>query len=241
MGDEWEAFGEFARALRTLPFGRDEEAMRAARGCPLRLNIFHHPRYNMRTLGKRAIDNLIEQLLSTVGNARIVGPGGAFSPLDNKYVGVLKQLLLEAFPGTPESVLAGVREDLIVVTRAVEEPSTLVSFAPSHLRVANPYAGSVDALREKYSELLNVTIHPTRYLDTDLADPSIVFHESFFAQRSIRGWGKLSLYFARLCASMEEMAKASGLKGIFTTAAATLASSSPRLSIRTARKWSFAF
>ena len=167
----------------------------------------------MRSLEKRAIDALIQQLLAHVGSdARIVGPGGAFSPLDSKYVGVLKQLLLEAFPGTPESALASVREDLIVVTRAIGEPSTLVNFAPSHMRVAKPYSGGVASMREKYSELLNVTIQATRYLDTDLADPSIVFHESFFAPRSIKGWAKLSLSFARLCATMENLAEVSGLK-----------------------------
>ena len=167
---------------------------------------------SFRSLEKRSVDSLIDQLLAGMGgDTRIIGPGASFSPLDGKYVGVLKQLLVASIPGIPEQLLSSVRDDLIVVTRIREEPSALVGFMPSTLRVAKPYQGKMGEIK-KYADLLDVTVQPTRYVDTDLSDPSIQFHEGFFARRSIKGWAKLSLYFARLCESMQELSKSAGLK-----------------------------
>ena len=167
----------------------------------------------MRSLEKRALDSLIDQLLSNIGNhARVVGPSGSLTALDDRYVGVLKHLLLEAYPQTPEALLTSVRDDLIVVTRAIDAPSELVGFEPSTLRVTKTYSKGIDEWREMYGDLLNVTIQPTRYLDTDLHEPYITFHESFFAPRSITGWMKLSRHFARVCNAMEDLKRLSGLK-----------------------------
>ena len=167
----------------------------------------------VRTLEKKSLDSLIQQLLEKVGdNARVLGPGGRFSPLDTKFVGVLKQLLADSLPGIPEPLLSSVREDLIVVTRAVEEPSSLVSFGGSTMRLAKGYSGEAEELRNEYEDLLNVEIKSTKYVETDLSGAHIVFNEMFFAERSIKGWAKLGLYFARLTASMEDLARRSGLK-----------------------------
>ena len=167
----------------------------------------------IRSLQKRAIDTLITQLLARVGeDAHVLGPGGAISPSDTRFIGVLKEMLLEAFPGTPEALLSSVRGDLIVVARARDSPSALVGFDPCTLRVASTNAPDLTQWRERFGELLNVTISPTKYLETDLKDPTLTFHESFFAPRSIAGWAKLSRHFARLCASMEELRSISGLK-----------------------------
>ena len=148
----------------------------------------------MRSLEKRALDSLIDQLLTKIGDhARVVGPNGALSALDDRYVGVLKHLLLEAFPETPEALLTSVRDDLIVVTRAIDAPSELVGFEPSTLRVTKTYAKGIDEWRAMYGDLLNVTIQPTRFLDTDLHEPYITFHESFFAARSISAYSAVGL------------------------------------------------
>ena len=169
----------------------------------------------VRSLEKRSIDSLIQQLFSHLhmgGEPRIVGPNEAFTPNDEKYIGVLKQLLIEFIPGIPDVLLSTVKQDLIVVSRVTENPSELVSFGQSTLRVAKPYVAGIDALKEKYESLLNMTIIPTSYLDTDLANPHLIFHENFFTQRSIKGWCRLSLYFSRLCQSMQDLATQSGLK-----------------------------
>ena len=130
---------------------------------------------------------------------------------------------MDAFQGIPLEVLSSVRDDLIVVNRslALVTAPGLVSFTPSTLRVAAPHAGKVDILQQKYSSLLNTTILPTRYVDTDLMDTRILFSSDFFAERSIRGWARVSLYFARLCAKMEEMGKESGLKSEYVFHAGT--------------------
>ena len=167
----------------------------------------------MRSLERRALDSLIGQLLSKIGgHARVVGPNGSLTALDDRYEGVLKHLLLEAFPQTPEALLTSVRDDLIVVTRAIDAPSELVGFEPSTLRVTKTYAKSIEEWRETYGDLLNVTIQSTRHLDTDLHEPYITFHESFFAPRSITGWMKLSRHFARICDAMDNLKRLSGLK-----------------------------
>ena len=167
----------------------------------------------MRSLERRAVDALVAQLLAKVGgDARVVGPGAALTPLDAAVVGVLKPLLLAAFPGTPEAVLSSVRDDLVVVTRVREAASDLVMFEPATLRVAQPHADGVEAWQDTYGELLHVTIQRGRHLDTDLNSPTLTFHEDFFAPRSIRGWAKLVLHFARLCASMDELRALSGLR-----------------------------
>ena len=78
----------------------------------------------VRSLERRSIDSLVQQLFDRIGGEnRIAGPGEALSPLDERYVGVLKLLLQEAFPGTPEEVFSSVKDDLIVVSRAAVQPS----------------------------------------------------------------------------------------------------------------------
>jgi hypothetical protein len=170
-------------------------------------------RNTVRSLEKRSIDSLIQQLFDQIGGVnRIVGPNEAFTPLDERYVGVLTFLLKEFIPGIPDVLLSTVKQDLIVVSRVTENPSELVTFGQSTLRVAKPYSAGIDSLKETYESLLNMTIIPTSYLDTDLANPHIVFHENFFTPRSIKGWCRLSLYFSRLCQSMFDLATQSGLK-----------------------------
>ena len=165
----------------------------------------------IRSLEKHALDNLTAQLLATIGNARVVGPSAPLTPLDARYMGTLKSLLSDAFPGTPEALFSAVREDLVVVQQLLGTPSALVGFEPATLRVAKPHASAIDELRE-YSALLNVTIEPSRYLDTDLHGATLTFQESFFAPRSISGWKTLSTHLARLCTAMDELRKRSGLK-----------------------------
>ena len=143
----------------------------------------------MRSLEKRALDSLIGQLLTKIGDhARVVGPNGALSALDDRYVGVLKHLLLEAFPETPEALLTSVRDDLIVVTRAIDAPSELVGFEPSTLRVTKTYAKGIDEWREMYGDLLNVTIQPTRFIDTDLREPYLHYVSRVVLCSSIHHW-----------------------------------------------------
>ena len=49
-----------------------------------------------RSLQKRAVDSLISQLLSKIGDgAHVIGPGARLSVLDSHYVGPLKALLQE--------------------------------------------------------------------------------------------------------------------------------------------------
>ena len=167
----------------------------------------------MRSLEKRALDSLIEQVLATVdAPTRILGPGASINPLDERYVGRLKQLLMDAIPGIPEPLLTSVRDDLIVVARANVEPSDVVRFEESTLRVIKTRAAELDKWQETYGDPLNVNIKPSRYLETDLKDCSLTFSEQFFAPRSIQGWRKLSLHFARICGAMAELMTLSGLK-----------------------------
>ena len=167
----------------------------------------------VRSLKKSAIDNLVDQLFSQMGNhPRIVGPEGAFSPLDDKYVGVLKQLLQQFIPNIPDSVLQTVKEDLIVVTQTSEPPSQMVAFGRSTLRVATPYSNRIESIKRKYSDLINSDIIPTTYLESDLMNPSLIFQDTFFTERSIKGWCRVILYFARICATMEQAVKEAGLK-----------------------------
>ena len=123
----------------------------------------------MRPLQKRATDSLVEQMMAKIGRARIVGPNAPLSASDERYVGRLKDLLLEAFPGTPAEVFASVRDDLIVLARAQQETaSPLAHFAPSVLRVPNADAEVLRHWNAEYGALLNVTVQRSRHLDTDL-------------------------------------------------------------------------
>lgn len=164
-----------------------------------------------RSLQKRAMDSMVSQLLSKIGDARVLGPGGPVSALDAKYVGPLKTLLLEAFPGLPEHLLASVRDDLIVVRRATLSPSGLVSYGPSTLRLAKAHMKQKEEWQGEYG-VLNVTLQKSRHVESDLEDAHLIFHEGFFHPRSLKSWAKLGLYFARLTASMEELASRSNLK-----------------------------
>ena len=121
-------------------------------------------------------------------------------------------LLLETYPRIPDDLLGTVRDDLIVVARATEDTSTLVSFTPSTLRLSRDHAHKAEDLSARYSRLLNADIQQSRYLSSDLEDARLVFGEEFFVNRSIKGWVRLSQCFARLCASMEALRNESGLK-----------------------------
>ena len=170
----------------------------------------------MRTLQKRSIDTIVEQLLANIGDgASILGPGASIA--DVQYVGSLRQLLSEA--GVPEPALAGVRPDLIVVKRLPPEPIDLVCFSPSVLRVANADDSTVAQLQSQYGDALNVTVQRTRFLETDLKSASLEFRDQFFAPRSILGWAKLSRQFARLCHAMLELKEKSRLdqRNVFYT------------------------
>ena len=104
---------------------------------------------SVRSLEKRSVDSLIDQLLAGMGgDTRIIGPGASFSPLDGKYVGVLKQLLVASIPGIPEQLLSSVRDDLIVVTRIREEPSALVGEHFTVARSRSPTNGYGIALQK---------------------------------------------------------------------------------------------
>ena len=167
----------------------------------------------MRSLEKRALDALVDQLIAKMPGARIVGPGAPLSALDERYVGRLKAVLTEALPGIPESVLSAVNEDVIVVQRAHEAPSELVGWEPSVMRVVRGRAAAdIRAWQRTYGDLLNISIQPSRYLETDLRGASLTFTEQFFAPRSILGWRKLSLHFARACDAMAQLMISSGLR-----------------------------
>jgi hypothetical protein len=165
-----------------------------------------------RSLAKRAIDTMIEQLLERIGDgAHVLGPGARVSVLDTVYVGTVKELLHLSFPGVPDEGLSELRSDLIVVRRGREAPSELVGLEPSVLRVSKANASSVDDLQQSVGDLLNVTVQPTRYLDTDWKGPQLTFDARFFVPRSIASWIKLSRHFARVCAAMGELKDRSGL------------------------------
>ena len=169
----------------------------------------------VKTLEKAALDNLIGQLLTKVGgDARVIAPNAALMPLDARYVGLLKSLLSESMPGVPDTLLSSVRPDLIVIQRALssEPPSDLVGFEPSTLRVVKSRAGNVEAWQETFGDLLNVSIVPSRFLETDLKDCALTFSDQFFAPRSIQGWMKLSRHFSRVTAALSELAQLSSLK-----------------------------
>ena len=92
-----------------------------------------HPQA-VRSLQKRSVDSLVEQLFQQIGGElRVVGPEAPISVLDARYVGILKQMLREAYPGIPDELLSTVRDDLIVLSRATEQASELVGFSPSKL------------------------------------------------------------------------------------------------------------
>ena len=166
----------------------------------------------MRPLQKRATDSLVEQLMARIGRARIVGPNAPLHVSDERYVGRLKDLLLQAYPGTPIEAFASVRDDLIVLARAQETRSELAHFEPSVLRVPN---GDADTLRRwgaEFGALLNCTIQKGRHLETDLKGPSLTFHEQFFSPRSLEGWAALTLRLARACQAFVDLKVLSGLK-----------------------------
>lgn len=167
----------------------------------------------MRSLEQHALGSLVDQILVRVGdNARVVAPGGALTPLDGVFVGVLKTLLLESFPGTPDALLSSLQEGLIVIARPHEEDSQLVTLGESRLRVGKEYWPPLKDTAEYYANALNMHIVPTRYQESDLRDPHFVFHDKFFRARSIKGWAKLSAHFARLCALLDDVKTLSGLK-----------------------------
>ena len=167
----------------------------------------------LRSLEKQSLDALVQQVLAKVGsNARVLGPNAPLSPLDDRYIAPLKTLIREAIPGVPDSLLTSMRDDLIVVQRSLPEPSELVGFEPSILRVVKSRSGNVEAWQETYGDLLNVSIIPSRFLETDLKDCALTFSEQFFAPRSIQGWMKLSRHFSRVTAALSELAQISSLK-----------------------------
>ena len=169
----------------------------------------------IRSLQKRAVDSLVEQLISKIGvEVRILKKGSKLSVLDAEYLGTLKGMLQEAIPGIPESLLASVSDDLIVVTRAPPEPEVheAVGMELSTLRVAAGFAKEMDDWADDYAQRLNVDIQPGRHLETDWNSPIITFTEEWFKPRSIKEWANVSLYFARMMASMEELKKHAGLK-----------------------------
>ena len=167
----------------------------------------------MRSLEKRALDSLIDQLLESIPGAHIVGPGAPLTALDEKYVGTLNAMLQEAMPGIPDGLLSSVRDELIVVQRAREEPSSLMRWEPSVMRVVkNIDASEIQSWQETYSDILSIDIRPSKYLETDLKNASLTFSEQFFAPRSIQSWRKLSLHFARTCDAMARLMVLSKLK-----------------------------
>ena len=167
----------------------------------------------MRSLEKRALDSLIDQLLESIPGTRIVGPGAPLTALDEKYVGTLKAMLQEAIPGIPDAMLSSVRDELIVVQLAREEPSSLVAWEPSVMRVVKDIdANEIQSWQETYGDILSIDIRPSKYLETDLKNASLTFSEQFFAPRSIQSWRKLSLHFARACDGMAQLMTLSKLK-----------------------------
>ena len=167
----------------------------------------------MRSLEKRALDSLIDQLLESIPGARIVGPGAQLSASDEKYVGTLKAMLQEAIPGIPDSLLLSVRDELIIVQLAREEPSSLVHWDPSVMRVVKDIdANEIQSWQETYGDILSIDIRPSKYLETDLKNASLTFSEQFFAPRSIQSWRKLSLHFARACDAMARLMTLSKLR-----------------------------
>ena len=166
----------------------------------------------MGSLVKRALDQMITQLLAKVGGeARVLGPGAPLHCRMDRYVGTLFHLLTEAFPGIPEASLAAVRRDLIVVTSApLEKEASVVGFQPSTLRVA--HTDAVSALKATYAVGLNMTIQRSKYELSDLAAPVLTLDETFFAPRSIEGWRKLTLRLARLCHALSEVTSAAKLR-----------------------------
>jgi hypothetical protein len=167
----------------------------------------------MRSLEKRAVDMLVAQLLAQIPRARIVGPTAPLTALDERYVGRLKTLLADALPGVPEPVLSSIHEDLIVVQRASEQPSQLVGWEASVMRVERGRAAAdIRAWKETYGDLLSIDIQASKYLETDLKGATLTFSEQFFAPRSIQGWRRLSVHFARVCEAMAQLMAVSGLK-----------------------------
>ena len=166
----------------------------------------------MRSLERHALDSLVDQVLAQVGDARVLAPGDDVSVTDGAYVGTVRALVAEAFPGTPESLLHALDPGLVVLRRAEDEPSNAVGLTPSTLRVTKEYADGVDEMAERYGDLLNMTIKRSRYLDTDLNGPHLTLTDRFFAPRTVAGWRKLSRAFARLCESLHEVKQRSGLK-----------------------------
>ena len=166
----------------------------------------------MKSLEKKALDSLIEQLLSQLPKARLVGPGAPLEVLDERYLGRLKDLLHEAFPGTPDALFSAVRDDLIVVQRAEESRGELAYFEPSTLRVPRADAEDLKRWTREYADLLNVSVQRSRHLDADLKGPSLTFTEQWFSPRSFEGWAKVTLRLARTCAAWLELKGAAGLK-----------------------------
>ena len=162
-----------------------------------------HPRY--------VVDSLIEQLIQQLGHVRIVRAGEPISVLDQRYVGTLKQVLIEHIPGIAAELLASLEDDSIVLQQAdAVNRGEPVGLERSTLRVAGK--ADIGKLQVEFAEELNVLIRQGKHLDTDWKAPILTFSEGWFAPRTIRGWAELSLYFARLCARMEELKVRTRLK-----------------------------
>ena len=167
----------------------------------------------MRSLQKNALDNLVDQLVAKLGDVRIVAPNAPLAVSDERYLGTLKGLLLAAFPGTPPAAFSGLRDDLIVLARTRETRSDLAHFARSTLRVPNKVPqDALQRWRDAYGDLLSVDIFPTRHLEADLRNCSLVFREQFFAERSLESWAALTLKLARACAAFVELKSLSRLQ-----------------------------
>ena len=171
----------------------------------------------MATLQARTIDALIAQLLERVGeHARVVAPSDALTALDTRYVGPLRRLLEEAFPGVPETAFYAVRDDLVVVqrgglSRAAED--ALVGYAPGMtLRVARASDKRVRELHDTYGDALSVLrLTRTRHLETDLRNPVLQLGEAFFRPRSIPAWARVTVRLAQLCQALARLKSEAGL------------------------------
>ena len=172
----------------------------------------------MKSLAKQSLDTLVETLLSELNaHVRVIAPGAPFTVLDSYYVGNLKQLLLEKYPGVPDSVFHQLRDDLIVVERNLSAPSrALTRFEPAILRVNKDVVTNQtrDELQEIYESLTNVTVKRHRYLPPDLPDLTGValhFSPHFFSPKSFDRWQKVTQELARQVAAYAELKKKVGL------------------------------
>jgi hypothetical protein len=120
----------------------------------------------VRSLEKRSIDSLVDQLLFTQmgGDLRIVGPNAALTPLDVRYVYRCAQTIVTGTDSRDSN-----RSPLYSKRRPYcHKPChrvCLYTHLVCSLRAASftgPFA-QAQQLQTKYGELLNVTVQPTRY------------------------------------------------------------------------------